>query len=133
MLYQVDDALLHAMSGIELSRVRTELRLLLPEAYQQKSDPVERSGRCYAIKWPTVPCSRSVLSVINSKIGLEIYGQLGLGLRVFPVLGRTRIRTVGDRVWARSKEFVERVFVGRVDHHSSDRDADGFAGFRQEG
>jgi hypothetical protein len=32
MLYQVDDALLHAMSGIELSRVRTELRLLLPEA-----------------------------------------------------------------------------------------------------
>jgi hypothetical protein len=34
MLYQVDDALLRAMSGIELSRVRTELRLLLPEAYQ---------------------------------------------------------------------------------------------------
>jgi hypothetical protein len=28
MLYQVDDASLHAMSGIELSRVRTELRLL---------------------------------------------------------------------------------------------------------
>ena len=43
MLYQVDDALLHAMSGIELSRVRTELRLLLPEAYQQKSDRVERA------------------------------------------------------------------------------------------
>ena len=42
MLFQVDDALLHAMSGIELSRVRTELRLLLPEAYQQKSDRVER-------------------------------------------------------------------------------------------
>jgi hypothetical protein len=29
MPYQVDDALLHAMSGTELSRVRTELRLLL--------------------------------------------------------------------------------------------------------
>ena len=43
MLYQVDDALLHAMSGIELSRVRTELRLLLPEAYQQQSDRVERA------------------------------------------------------------------------------------------
>ncbi len=43
MLYQVDDALLHAMSGIELSRVPTELRLLLPEAYQQKSDRVERA------------------------------------------------------------------------------------------
>jgi hypothetical protein len=49
MLYQVDDALLHAMSGIELSRVRTELRLLLPEAYQQKSDRVERGRHCYAI------------------------------------------------------------------------------------
>jgi hypothetical protein len=51
MLYQVDDALLHAMSGIELSRGRTELRLLLPEAYQQKSDRVERGRHCYAIKW----------------------------------------------------------------------------------
>ena len=50
MLYQVDDALLHAMSGIELSRVRTELRLLLPEAYQQKSDRVEMGRRCHAIK-----------------------------------------------------------------------------------
>ena len=51
MLNQVDDALLHAMSGIELSRVRTELRLLLPEAYQQKSDRVERGRHCYAIMW----------------------------------------------------------------------------------
>ena len=51
MLYQVDDALLHAMSGIELSRVRTELRLLLPEAYQQKSDRVEMGRHCHAIKW----------------------------------------------------------------------------------
>jgi hypothetical protein len=50
MLYQVDDALLHAMSGVELSRVRTELRLLLPEAYQQKSDRVERGRHCYANK-----------------------------------------------------------------------------------
>jgi hypothetical protein len=47
MLYQVDDALLHAMSGIELSRVRTELRLLLPEAHQQKSDRVEKGRHCY--------------------------------------------------------------------------------------
>jgi hypothetical protein len=31
MLYQVDYALLHAMSGIELSRVRTELRLARSE------------------------------------------------------------------------------------------------------
>ncbi len=48
MPYQVDDAILHAMSGIELSRVRTELRLLPPEAYQQKSDRVERGRHCYA-------------------------------------------------------------------------------------
>jgi hypothetical protein len=52
MLHQVDDALPHTMSGIELSRVRTELRLLPPEAYQQKSDRVERGRHCYAIKWP---------------------------------------------------------------------------------
>jgi len=51
MPYQVDDALPHAMSGTELSRVRTELRLLPPEAYQQKSDRVERGRHCYAIKW----------------------------------------------------------------------------------
>jgi hypothetical protein len=51
MPYQVDDAILHAMSGIELSRVRTELRLLPPEAYQQKSDRVERGRHCYAINW----------------------------------------------------------------------------------
>jgi len=51
MLYQVDDALPHAMSGIELSRVRTELRLLLPEAYQQNSDRLERRRHCYAIRW----------------------------------------------------------------------------------
>ncbi len=31
----MDDALLHAMSGTELSRVRTELRLLPPEAYRR--------------------------------------------------------------------------------------------------
>ncbi len=43
MLHQVGDALPHAMSGTELSRVRTELRLLPPEAYQQKSDrPIYR-------------------------------------------------------------------------------------------
>jgi hypothetical protein len=53
MPYQVDDALLHAMSGTELSRVRTELRLLPPEAYQQKSDRVEKGRHCYAIKSPT--------------------------------------------------------------------------------
>jgi hypothetical protein len=51
MLFQVDDALPHAMSGTELSRVRTELRLLPPEAYQQKPDRVERGRHCYAIKW----------------------------------------------------------------------------------
>jgi len=50
MLYQVDDALFHARSGTELSRVRTELQLLSPEGYQQKSDRVERGRHCYAIK-----------------------------------------------------------------------------------
>jgi hypothetical protein len=36
MPHQVDDALLHAMSGTELSRVRTELRLLPPERINQR-------------------------------------------------------------------------------------------------
>jgi hypothetical protein len=36
MPYQVDDALRHAMSGTELSRVRTELRLLPPEPNNQR-------------------------------------------------------------------------------------------------
>jgi hypothetical protein len=53
MLYQVDDALLHAMSGIELSRVRTELRLLLPEAHQQ--EPTRGEGG------PTLLCNHVVL------------------------------------------------------------------------
>ena len=35
MPHQVDDAIVHAMSGTELSRVRTELRLLLPEPINQ--------------------------------------------------------------------------------------------------
>jgi hypothetical protein len=35
MPYQVHDALLHAMSGTELSRVRTELRLLPREPINQ--------------------------------------------------------------------------------------------------
>ena len=37
MPYQVDDDVLHAMSGTEQSRVRTELRLLPPEPVKQSS------------------------------------------------------------------------------------------------
>ena len=36
MPYQVDDAVRHAMSGTELSCVRTELRLLLREHINQR-------------------------------------------------------------------------------------------------
>src|SRR5512137_1197715 len=36
MPYQVDDTIPHAMSGTELSRVRTELRLLLREHINQR-------------------------------------------------------------------------------------------------
>ena len=49
MPIQVDDALVRAMSGTELSRVRTEFRLRLPEPINQR--PLESRGRhCYAIK-----------------------------------------------------------------------------------
>jgi hypothetical protein len=77
MLHQVDDALPHAMSGTELSRVRTELRLLPPEAYQQKSDRVERGRHCYAIKWfgrpearPPVATTRRRSQLTNERISL---------------------------------------------------------------
>ena len=76
MLYQVDGALLHAMSGIELSRIRTELRLLLPEAYQQKSDRVERGRHCYAIIWGAGPIRlyHSALIVqVDAVTGVPVY------------------------------------------------------------
>ena len=90
MPYQVDDALLHAMSGTELSRVRTELRLLPPEAYQPKSDHVERGRHCYAIKsspstssfrLPRLPglrrftsVFRLVVQILRFKLGLSMHG-----------------------------------------------------------
>jgi hypothetical protein len=47
---QVDDALVRAMSGTELSRVRTEFRLRPPVPVNQSL--LESRGRhCYAIKW----------------------------------------------------------------------------------
>jgi hypothetical protein len=42
MPHQVDDALPHAMPGTELSRVRTELRLLPPAAYNKS--PIASRG-----------------------------------------------------------------------------------------
>jgi hypothetical protein len=49
MPVQVYGVLVHAMSGTELSRVRTEFRLRLPEPINKS--PLESRGRhCYAIK-----------------------------------------------------------------------------------
>jgi len=45
------------MSGTKLSRVRTELRLLPPEAYQQKSDRVERCPRNHVVFEPGIDLS----------------------------------------------------------------------------
>jgi hypothetical protein len=42
MLIQVRGVSVHAMSGIELSRVRTEFRLRLPEPINKR--PLESSG-----------------------------------------------------------------------------------------
>ena len=58
MPYQVDDALLHAMSGTELSRVRTELRLLPPE-----------------------PNNQRLLTSRGADIVMQSSGVLGLGLK----------------------------------------------------
>jgi hypothetical protein len=49
MPYQVDDAVRHAMSGTELSRVRTELRLLLREHINQRLLASRVVDICYAI------------------------------------------------------------------------------------
>jgi len=55
MLIQVRGVLVHAMSGTELSRVRTEFRLRLPEPINKAHS--SRGGRhCYAIKWVLVCC-----------------------------------------------------------------------------
>jgi hypothetical protein len=52
MPIQVDDVFLPAMSGTELSRVRTEFRLRLPEPIN-KSLLESRGRHCYAIKLST--------------------------------------------------------------------------------
>jgi hypothetical protein len=49
MLIQARGVLVHAMSGTELSRVRTEFRLRLPETIN-KSRLESRGRHCYAIK-----------------------------------------------------------------------------------
>ena len=48
MLIQVRGVLVHAMSGIELSRVRTEFRLRLPEPINKS--PLESSGADIVMK-----------------------------------------------------------------------------------
>jgi hypothetical protein len=54
MPIQVDGVLVRAMSGNELSRVRTEFRLRLPEPIN-KSLLESRGRHCYAIMWVLVP------------------------------------------------------------------------------
>ncbi len=71
MPHQVDDALLHAMSGIELSRVRTELRLLPPEAYQPMPTRVEG---------PTLLCNQVVFRPVTNSHGPLLAGSFP-GLR----------------------------------------------------
>jgi hypothetical protein len=58
MPHQVDDALLHAMSGTDLSRVRTELRLLPPERINEKllasreAQLIEHWASAFSLKLP---------------------------------------------------------------------------------
>jgi hypothetical protein len=67
----MDDVLLHAMDGSELSRVRTELRLLPPEPIHQVCS-VEGNRHCYAIK-----CFRMLASAPPSA-QLPLGGYLGI-------------------------------------------------------
>jgi hypothetical protein len=64
MPYQVDDAVRHAMSGTELSRVRTGLRLLLRKHINQRllapraADIVMQSS---GFRWLRNTCFRCLL------------------------------------------------------------------------
>ena len=60
MPIQVDGALVHAMSGTELSRVRTEFRLHLPEPINKS--PLESRG-------PTLLCNQVAV------LELHMYGK----------------------------------------------------------
>src|SRR5882757_737945 len=87
--------LLHTMSGIELSRVRTELQLLSPEGYQQKSDRVERGRHCYAIMWFWYDSTCLVCGAIstgrcnssNSRLGFNRYARFELPLQIEGLAG----------------------------------------------
>jgi len=65
MPYQVDGAVRHAMSGTELSRVRTELRLLLREHINQRllasrtADIVMQSCCCQYLRGKRMETSAS--------------------------------------------------------------------------
>jgi hypothetical protein len=71
MPIQVRGVLVHAMSGTELSRVRTEFRLRLPEPINKS--PLESRG-------PTLLCNHVVLARFHSS-GSGIY-------RVFEICKR---------------------------------------------
>ena len=76
--YQVHNALLHAMSGTKLSRVRTELRLLPPEPINQSllasrgADIVMAQQGYLSFQWVKVPSaepSRNCRSHIQRREG----------------------------------------------------------------
>jgi hypothetical protein len=86
MPYQVDDALPHAMSGTELSRVRTELRLLPPEPNNQRllasrgADVVMQSSG----QGPQWRCLREVPTCEVARKSSSRETDKGEGLHYFP-------------------------------------------------
>jgi hypothetical protein len=74
MPYQVDDATRHAMSGTELSRVRTELRLLLREHINQRLLASRAADICYAIKWvPVRGCPKRPINLVGNRFSVGLH------------------------------------------------------------
>src|SRR6267154_1747230 len=78
MPHQVDDAIVHAMSGTELSRVRTELRLLPPEPINQRllasrgADIVMQSSADLRFHLSDYPTYRELTSETSSTVRVGV-------------------------------------------------------------
>src|SRR6516162_4342966 len=78
MPYRVDGALVHATSGNELSRVRTEIRLILPSLSAMPTRVESR--HCYAIKFDLASSTTPVMPYTTDRVELPSSPAQHLGL-----------------------------------------------------
>ena len=91
MPIQVRGVLVHAMSGTELSRVRTEFRLRLPEPINKS--PLESRG-------PTLLCNQVPLAGHKRSTGMSVECPIRdwLGDRRLTTIGIYKFLTFGKRL-----------------------------------